>query len=63
MQVAAGISAVMAVAVAILAVVVLRNMTSGAEPGPTTVAEGDRHSDRGSARPEVLGAGSVAAEA
>jgi DHA2 family multidrug resistance protein-like MFS transporter len=63
MQVAAGISAVMAIAVAILAVVVLRNMTSGAEPGPTTDAEEDRHSDRGNARPEVLGAGSVAAEA
>jgi len=63
MQVAAGISAVMAIAVAVLAVAVLRNMTPGGEAGPTTDAEEDRHADRGHARPEVIGAGSAASGA
>src|SRR5688572_21565367 len=60
MQVAAGISAVMAIAVAVVAVVVLRDMTSGAAPDATTDAEEGRGVDRGNARPDVLGAGSAA---
>jgi MFS transporter, DHA2 family, multidrug resistance protein len=63
MQVAAGISAVMAMAVAVLAIVVLRNMTSGAEPALTTDAEEDRHSERGNAHPDALGVGAGASGA
>jgi MFS transporter, DHA2 family, multidrug resistance protein len=63
MQVAAGISAVMAIAVAVVAVVVLRDMTSGAEPDATTDADEGRGIDRGNARPDVLGAGSAASGA
>jgi DHA2 family multidrug resistance protein-like MFS transporter len=63
MQVAAGISAVMAIAVAVLAVVVLRNMRAGGESGPTTDADDDRPIDRGHARPEVIGAGPAASGA
>jgi hypothetical protein len=62
MQVAAGISAVMAIAVAVLAVVVLRNMSSG-EPGASSDADEGRRSDPGNARPEVAGAGPAAAGA
>ena len=63
MQVAAGISAVMAIAVAILAVVVLRNMTPGGGPGPATDPDEDRGGDRGHTRPEVIGAGTAASGA
>ena len=62
MQVAAGISAVMAIAVAIVAVVVLRNMSSG-EPDASSDAEEGRRGDPGGAPQEVLGAGSAAAGA
>ena len=41
MQVAAGISAVIAIAVAIVAVVALRNMTSGGEPGAPAETDTD----------------------
>ena len=63
MQVAAGISAVMAIAVAVIALVVLRNMTAGAEPDAGGDAEKDRPNDSGTGRPEVLGTGSAAAGA
>jgi DHA2 family multidrug resistance protein-like MFS transporter len=63
MQVAAGISAVMAIAVAVIALVVLRNMTAGAEPDAGGDAETDRPTDPGIGRPEVLGTGSAAAGA
>jgi DHA2 family multidrug resistance protein-like MFS transporter len=59
MQVAAGISAVMAIAVAVLAVVVLRNMTPGAGTDATDDAGSDRSVDRGSAPRELVGAGSA----
>ena len=63
MQVAAGISAVMAIAVAVIALVVLRNMTAGAEPDAGGDATKDRPNDSGTGRPEVLGTGSAAAGA
>jgi DHA2 family multidrug resistance protein-like MFS transporter len=63
MQVAAGISAVMAIAVAVVAILVLRDMTTGAEPDATTDADEGREVDRGNARPDVLGAGSAASGA
>ena len=63
MQVAAGISAVMAITVAIVAIVVLRDMTSGAEPDATSDGEDGRGVDRRNVRPDVVGAGSAASGA
>ncbi len=59
MQVAAGISAVMAIAVAVLAVVVLRNMTPGTEPGESDQADDGRSVASGKAQQDLLGAGSA----
>jgi DHA2 family multidrug resistance protein-like MFS transporter len=55
MQVAATISAVLAVGVAILAVVMLRDVGSGADR--EAAADLDRGADRGATRPESFGAG------
>ena len=63
MQVAAGISAVMAIAVAIVAVVALRNMTSGGEPGAPAETDTDGPADAGSKRRKVLSAGSASSGA
>ncbi len=59
MQVAAGISAVMAIAVAVLAVVVLRNMTAGGEPGAPAETDTDGPVDAGGKRSKVLSTGSA----
>jgi DHA2 family multidrug resistance protein-like MFS transporter len=59
MQVAAGISAVMAIAVAVIAVVVLRNMTSGTGHEAPDDAEADRPADRGTATQGLSGAGAT----
>ena len=63
MQVAAGISAVMAIAVAIVAVVALRNMTPGGEPGAPAETDTDGPADAGDKRRKVLSPGSASSGA
>ena len=63
MQVAAGISAVMAIAVAIVALVALRNMTSSGEPGAPAETDTDGPVEAGSKRREVLSPGSASSGA
>jgi DHA2 family multidrug resistance protein-like MFS transporter len=59
MQVASTISAVLAVGVAILAVVMLRNVGSGEDREAAADAENDAATDRTSHRPESVGATAV----
>jgi DHA2 family multidrug resistance protein-like MFS transporter len=63
MQVAAGISAVMAIAVAVLALVVLRNMRPGADSGPTDDPDAGPRTEHATQGREVLGAGSATSAA
>ena len=63
MQVAAGISAVMAIAVAIVAVVALRNMTAGGEPGAPAETDTDGPAEAGNKRRKVLSPGSASSGA
>ena len=59
MQVAAGISAVMAIAVAVVALIVLRDMTSSGESGTPAETDTDGPVDAGGRRRKVLSTGSA----
>ena len=63
MQVAAGISAVMAIAVAIVALVALRNMTSSGEPGAPAETDTDGPVEAGGKGRKVLSPGSASSGA